>query len=355
MPFRIDVPAPNNKYGHRHKVRTQKYQDYLDDVKKYGNIFGKFPKEEKYTYVGLVLTVTRESINWFIEDDLEHDFSSQKWRDEVYGTAALAQRDTKTGCVGYYRGTNSLHVKRQHQTIEEATHNHNHYRFETEVTPELFASHILNFVKFDQESTHNGTSKVGESKFLTMNDALYMINAFKLCYEEENKSGISENFKSDPFYEFTQKDKDELEWGKQHEGECRDLKKDMTFTMAGLFFNKAEERQHHCTSESVIIKRGIYQGRSENLTMICNERQVLGETKSREKLLSKLSTSQNMLFAPKITFNQQNNDFNQTIKELNSESDNNIAIPRMNIEIKDNDPKNSSMPELIITKNIINF
>lgn len=86
MPFRIDIVSPT---GGAHIAPTQAYQDYLDDVKKYGDIFGPFTKE-KTTEVGLVLSVTRQTINWSIEATVDRDFTSQQWRNEVYGTAADA-------------------------------------------------------------------------------------------------------------------------------------------------------------------------------------------------------------------------------------------------------------------------
>ena len=285
MPFRIDVPAPK---GGRHVAITQEYQLYLDDKAEYektddytiNNIpYPNYkptytPGNGKTTTAGLVLSVTRETINWSIEAPVDQDYTSQKWRNEVYGTAGKAQRAIPVGCVGYYRGTNSLHVKRQHQTIDEAAHNHNHYRFEQEVTPELFEQHVMNFVEFDKESDHNGTSKKGESKFLSEESAKIIIEAFRICYDdehslEEKNANYKRNqtpeqeFLKDHFYSYTEKDKLELEQGKKIEGQCRDMTKGLSYTMAGLFAEIADQRQHDRTSIEVKRSRQAYQQREK--------------------------------------------------------------------------------------------
>lgn len=259
MPFRIDVPTPN---GRPHRAPTQEYQNYLDDVARYGNIFGPYTGV-KYTEANLFISVSRETIGWFIAAPLEEDYTSQQWRNEVYGTAADAHREM--GCVGYYRGTNSLHIRRQHQTAEEAAHNHNHYRFETEVTPELFAQHIRNFVKYDKASTHNDSSLPGSSKFLTAEAADIIIETFTECYKEEKRTGLDKEYATDPYYQYTREDLLELEEGRKIEGSCRDMSKGREHTMSGLRYDRAEERQHTDTPASVLESRRIYAERTKLL------------------------------------------------------------------------------------------
>ncbi|WP_019216628.1 hypothetical protein, partial [Legionella tunisiensis] len=271
MPFRIDVPTPD---GRPHIAPTQAYQDYLDDVDHYGNIFGPYTGV-KYTEVNLFISVSRETIGWFIAAPLEHDYTSQQWRNEVYGTAADAHREM--GCVGYYRGTNSLHIRRQHQTAEEAAHNHNHYRFESEVTPELFAQHIRNFVKYDKLSTHNDSSMIGLSKFLTKDDAEMIIEAFTQCYITEKRTGLDKEYAQDPYYQYTREDLLELEEGRKIEGSCRDMSKGREHTMSGLRYDRAEERQHTDTPSSVLESRRIYAERSKALESIKLKREAIAK------------------------------------------------------------------------------
>lgn len=273
MPFRIDVPSPN---GESYQAPTQAYQDYLDDVEKYGDIFGPF-KGDMYTPASLYLSVTRQSITWSMVAPLKHDYTSQKWRNEVYGTAGLAHREISEGCVGYYRGTNSLHVKRQHQTANEAAHNHNHYRFNTDVTPELFAQHLRNFVKHDKASTHNGSSLCGVPKFLTSMDAERIIEAYTPCYQEEVRTGLKKELESDPYYQYTREDTEELREGLVIEGTCRDMSKGLDHTMVGLRYDRAEERQHKDTPLSVLKSRQIYAGRSQELEAIRAKREAFAK------------------------------------------------------------------------------
>ncbi|HHF7344242.1 TPA: hypothetical protein ACPSKB_000644 [Legionella feeleii] len=280
MPFRIDVPSPN---GESHQAPTQAYQDYLDDVEKYGNIFGPF-KGDMYTPARLYLSVTRQSITWSMVAPLEHDYTSQKWRNEVYSTAGLGHREISEGCVGYYRGTNSLHVKRQHQTANEAAHNHNHYRFNTDVTPELLAQHLRNFVKHDKASTHNGSSLSGVPKFLTSIDAERIIEAYTLCYQEEVRTGLKKELEDDPYYQYTKEDRDELREGLEIEGTCRDMSKSLEHTMVGLRYDRAEERQHKDTPLSVLHSRQIYAERSKKLEAIRAEREAFAKEFYAEKV-----------------------------------------------------------------------
>lgn len=273
MPFRIDVPSPTGK---PFMAPTQAYQDYLDDVKKHGDIFGPFTGV-KHTEANLYISVTRQTISWSIVAPLEHDYTSQQWRNEVYGTAAVGHREISEGCVGYYRGTNSLHVKRQHQTANEAAHNHNHYRFNGDVTPELFAQHLRNFVKHDKSSTHNGSSKVGVPKFLTSADAEEIISAYTLCYQEEVRTGLKKEYLNDSYYKYTREDIEELDEGLKIEGACRDMSKSEAHTMAGLHYDRAELRQHKDTPAAVIESRRIYQKRADELALVRTQRETFAE------------------------------------------------------------------------------
>jgi DNA-binding ferritin-like protein (Dps family) len=88
---------------------------------------------------GVKIEVLGQVINWFIIGDM--DQSTQVFRDIVYMAAANAHSLTD-GCTGYYRGTNSLHLKRHHTKLEDSFYNHNHYRFERDVTPEMLREHM---------------------------------------------------------------------------------------------------------------------------------------------------------------------------------------------------------------------
>jgi hypothetical protein len=88
---------------------------------------------------GVKIEVLGQVINWFIIGPL--DQSTQKFRDIIYLAAANSHAMTD-GCTGYYRGSNSLHVKRHHTKLDDALYNHNHYRFEREVTPDMLGDHM---------------------------------------------------------------------------------------------------------------------------------------------------------------------------------------------------------------------
>ena len=233
MPFRIDIG--------NFKAETQAWED------------AKFHKDypDKYMDASVVLSVTRETINWAINAPM--DDTSQRWRDEIYATAAKAHR-AAGGCVGYYRGTNSLHVKRQHINIEEAAFNHNHYRFEEEVTPEMFARHVWNFVKYDIESTHNGSSEVGQSKYLNVVDAGYIIQAFRSFYAQQDRVAKAD-FEQSDYFKYTELDKEELSQGLEIEGACHEDSKPLEHSIAGLATDIADQRQHSRTSDLVVLKR----------------------------------------------------------------------------------------------------
>lgn len=281
MPFRIEIIPPNNHSFHL--ATTQDYQNYLSLVEKYGKNKVREFEGEKFTPANIFLTVTRETITWFISQTLDLDFTSQQWRNQLYSTAAKAHRKTDSGCVRYYRGTNSLHVKRQHITIEEASHNHNHYRFNNEVTPCMLEAHLTNFVEIDMCSTYGGSSKKGEPKFLDKEQKDDIVAAFASCYEEEHKKSIytglsrHDEFVESPYLKYTDEDIKELEQGVRLEGGCRDLAQKTSLTMLGIHAYKADQRQHCATSQKVIERRVTYQNRIRflNEKMHNTERAIL--------------------------------------------------------------------------------
>jgi hypothetical protein len=85
------------------------------------------------------LEVLGQVINWFVIGEM--DQSTQDFRDVIYKTAAQAHA-LIDGCTGYYRGTNSLHLKRHHTRVEDSFNNHNHYRFDKNVTPDMLRDHM---------------------------------------------------------------------------------------------------------------------------------------------------------------------------------------------------------------------
>jgi hypothetical protein len=125
------------------------------------------PSNEGIDKFGVKIEVLGHVINWFIIGPL--DQSTQKFRDIIYLAAANAHALTK-GCTGYYRGTNSLHVKRHHTKLDDALYNHNHYRFENDVTPDMLRDHMNAIImqEFGGNILNRDRSHVGSEVHMSM-------------------------------------------------------------------------------------------------------------------------------------------------------------------------------------------
>ncbi len=145
---------------------------------------------DKETRVFVVVATYRNTINWLVLGEMNKD--SQKFRDEIYVCASRAHNTLERGCGKYYRGTNSVHVKRLHSDPFESMYNHNHYplgglkgadfdarTFPDDVTPEEFTQHVLAFAKADKEM-HGGIPR-----FLTEFDARRIAEEFRKNHVKE--------------------------------------------------------------------------------------------------------------------------------------------------------------------------
>lgn len=117
--------------------------------------------------VSIRVEIHNQVINWFII--APKDQTTQAFRD-VYFRAAANAHGLAEGCSGYYRGTNSLHLKRHHTKVEDAGFNHNHYRFVMDITPKLVSEH-MNAILLQE---HGGAildrdrRPIGEEVFMSM-------------------------------------------------------------------------------------------------------------------------------------------------------------------------------------------
>lgn len=142
---------------------------------------------ERETKVLVVVATYKNSINWLVLGEMNKD--GQKFRDEIYACAALAHNQVDRGCGKYYRGTNSVHVKRLHSDPFESMYNHNHYPlggklgadfdvcdFPDDVTPSEFRAHVMEFAR--QDAKMHG----GKSRFLSEKKAAKLADEFDKNY-----------------------------------------------------------------------------------------------------------------------------------------------------------------------------
>lgn len=145
---------------------------------------------ERETKVLVVVATYKNSINWLVLGEMNKD--GQKFRDEIYACAALAHNQVDRGCGKYYRGTNSVHVKRLHSDPFESMYNHNHYPlggklgadfdvcdFPDDVTPAEFRAHVMEFAR--QDAKMHG----GKSRFLSEKKAAKLADEFDKNYINE--------------------------------------------------------------------------------------------------------------------------------------------------------------------------
>lgn len=97
--------------------------------------------------VEVALQVKGYSLTWYFWAEGAMDQYPQDFRDKLYNQAAICHKAVKDGCDLYYRGSNSIHVKRMHHREGESGHNHNHYRLQGDrhYMPEDVAQHMEGF------------------------------------------------------------------------------------------------------------------------------------------------------------------------------------------------------------------
>lgn len=239
------------------------------------------PKEHpKSTEVFVVVATYRNVINWFILGNMNYD--AQSFRDEIYTCAALAHNTLERGCGKYYRGTNAVHVKRQHADAFEAVYNHNHYplggpqganvdptAFPDPVSPEEFKQHMLAFATEDAKM-HGGTPR-----FLTTLKALKIAAAFEAnCLLEKEQ-----NLPPDPqAREYDSDDREELRVFGIQEQPCKSESSSGTPVIRGIDANKADQRQpkeySHNSYQSVVLFRKIGQAMQAQTDRLAQELQL---------------------------------------------------------------------------------
>jgi hypothetical protein len=128
--------------------------------------------------VPIKFQVKLSTITWYF--DAPKDETHQDFRDEVYGSAAFGHIQVDNHCEKYWRGTNSLHVKKMHTDENESGLNHNHYRMnDVDVDPKAVYQHLMGFVETQRElKLFDG----GKEKFLTQKEALQISEAYTIYW-----------------------------------------------------------------------------------------------------------------------------------------------------------------------------
>ena len=221
------------------------------------------------------------TITWYI--DAPMDETKQSFRDEVYRSAAIAHLTVDNHCERYYRGTNSLHVKKMHTHENEAAKNHNHYRVidGKDVSSQDVAQHLTAFVQAQKKL--DLVTKTGREKFLDAKEAQQIITAFRIhelvvmhkgpkktaivdgstCVLPDRPSqSIREEYKAHPDQKFTKEDDEEWAANKSSEEPCRsisvgelgleDLLEQIKASMRGIGSEKANTRQMEGSAHAVI-------------------------------------------------------------------------------------------------------
>jgi hypothetical protein len=147
------------------------------------------------------------------------DETTQTFRDELYSSAAIGHLKVEKHCERYYRGTNSLHVKKMHTNEAESGFNHNHYRVsEGDVTPADVLQHLIGVVEAQRDLKIVGDDS--KEKFLDRNEALVIANLFARHVEDLSKRT---SLVPSPDDEFTPEDIAEWESSRHLEEPCRSI------------------------------------------------------------------------------------------------------------------------------------
>lgn len=201
---------------------------------------------DKETRVFVVVATYRNTINWLVLGEMNKD--SQKFRDEIYLCASRAHNTLERGCGKYYRGTNSVHVKRLHSDPFESMYNHNHYPLgglkgadfdaqttPMDVTPDEFRQHILAFAQADKEM------HAGVPRFLSAYDANRIAAEFRKNYEKEIAAIDKGKDEQDSGREYTKEDLEELKLHQHEEQPCK--APEGVANTRGIGSERADERQ----------------------------------------------------------------------------------------------------------------
>lgn len=259
-----------------------------------GKVFELF-ESEKAVEVPIRFQVKGGTMTWYFI--APKDETHQSWRDELYMAAGLGHLKVDNHCEKYWRGTNSLHLKKMHTRESEDELNHNHYRLENDIdaTTMHVAQHLFGFVEAQKEIDEArkleglGLSAEGPltDKFLDAKEAQEISRLFNIWWVKANHVGqakemdIEEKHISLPAREeslialYKKSDKqrftpeDEMEWKKhKHQEEpCRSIVKDSTikekikaikYGMRGIGSELANTRQvdwsKHARITTVVAK-----------------------------------------------------------------------------------------------------
>ncbi len=205
-----------------------------------GKVF-QITDSDKTMAVPITFQVKGGCITWYIKAPM--DETHQEFRDEIYGAAGLGHLKVKDHCEKYWRGTNSLHVKKMHTNEAESGFNHNHYRMrDRDVDPVAVYEHLHGFVEAQKEMELIDAS--GREKFLDQDEANEICNKFIRFWVEANHVGpemtvklgdeeirlptrersIIEEFRDSPSQRLTPEDIEEWESNKEKENPCLIIK-----------------------------------------------------------------------------------------------------------------------------------
>jgi hypothetical protein len=158
--------AKNGDYTELNK----RINSYMKDDHFFRLTEGKFyeVKPGDYKPVNVKIQVKEGTITWYFAN-VGHDETTQEFRNQVFRTAALGHLLVPGACAKYYRGTNSMHLKRMHTSEEEAMMNHNHYRVHDDhISVSQFSQHLKGFLEAERAYGI-------ENKFLNEEEAKVLI------------------------------------------------------------------------------------------------------------------------------------------------------------------------------------
>jgi len=209
-----------------------------------GQVFEIFHSEDTIE-VPIHFQVKGSTLTWYFLSPM--DETHQTFRDELYQSAALGHLSVKDHCEKYWRGTNSLHVKKMHTAEAESGRNHNHYRLKNDrdARPTHVCQHLFGLVEAQREM---GLTVLGQhgrlrEKFLDAQEALDISLQFNKFWLETNHVGpartvtiadqtihlpardesIASVYKRDSSQAFTEEDQLEWEQNKHKEEPCRSI------------------------------------------------------------------------------------------------------------------------------------
>lgn len=150
--------------------------------------------------VQIKIQVKEGTITWYITNAQLNE-TTQEFRNQVFRTAALGHLLVKRACNKYYRGTNSMHIKRMHTSETESSLNHNHYRVENDhVTPAQFQEHLYGFLEAQKAYGF-------ADNFLTQREADDLIKQYENFDAQQNIKDDGVKTRRETFHE-----REQLKW-----------------------------------------------------------------------------------------------------------------------------------------------